>query len=466
MDKQESKLFKNTIIYGIGNFGSKILAYLMVLVYSYYIHSDELGYYDLILTTVSMLQPLIILGINEALYRYMVDSSNLVRSKVVATTYRFIIVAALAASIIFIPVGLYNHIRMWQLILIYELSMILFSCVLETVRGYNQTKLYASEGIANSFVTLVLEFLGLVVLHKGIEVLLISKIIANILCTIWGVIKTNILSALKEHGFDRQLFKELLRYSLPLVPNIICWWVMNSSDRFVIRYYLGASANGIYAIANKFPTILTTITSIFYLAWQESAIKEYSSKNKDAFFSKIFNQYFKVLFSLCALLIPATKVVVTSLISQEYQMAWMYSLPLFIASAFGALCSFLGIGYQISKETLKSFYTTVLAAGINLLVNISLVKVIGLHAASISTLVAYFSLYVVRVFHSKRYYVVAYDWKEELINTILCLFSCLVSIFIQNNIVLVCYCLFIAVLIIRMNLELIKPVIRRFRNNG
>lgn len=462
---QEGQLAKNTIIYAIGNFSSKVLGYIMILVYSYYLHSEELGYYDLILTTISMVQPIVLLQINDSIYRFMIDSSESSR-KIVSTTFRFVIAAIVFSLVIFIPVALLIDLRYTPYIVAYYSSLLLFACVQDAVRGYSKIKLYASFGIINSGITLILEFVGLIILHKGVEILLLSKSVANFVCIFIGATKTSIVKDFCSSKFDKGLFKRVLLYSFPLVPNVICWWIMNSSDRYIIRLFIDSSANGIYAIANKFPTILTAITSVFYLAWQESAIREYNNSNRDQFFSKIFNQYFRILFTVCAVLIPVTRIIVEIFVSAEYKSAWQYASPLYMAVAFSALCSFQGIGYQISKETIKSFYTTAISAVVNIVVNLSLINLMGLHAASISTFIAYFVLFIIRVFHTKRYYNVTYKIKEEISLVILCCILCLITFITSNVFFLIIISCMMLLFAIYANWKLINPFIRKIKNYG
>ena len=90
MNKQRSSLAKNTLIYAIGNFGSKILAYVMVLVYSYYITPEELGYYDVVLTTISMVQPLVIFQINDGVFRFLIDSEKNRKAAIVGNVLKFL----------------------------------------------------------------------------------------------------------------------------------------------------------------------------------------------------------------------------------------------------------------------------------------------------------------------------------------------------------------------------------------
>ena len=66
---KSKELVKGTLIYAIGSFGSKILSLLIVPLYTFFIVPEELGNYDLILTTVNLLIPIITLQITGAAYK-------------------------------------------------------------------------------------------------------------------------------------------------------------------------------------------------------------------------------------------------------------------------------------------------------------------------------------------------------------------------------------------------------------
>ena len=94
---QESKLIKNTAIYSIGSLSSKILAYVMVLVYSRYIMPESMGYYDVIMTTISLLYPVVSLELVEGIYRFIIDPAGAKWEAVIATSYKVILINTLIA---------------------------------------------------------------------------------------------------------------------------------------------------------------------------------------------------------------------------------------------------------------------------------------------------------------------------------------------------------------------------------
>lgn len=403
-------IFKNTIIFFIGNFGSKILAYIMVLVYTHYITTSDLGYYDLILTTVSLLQPLISMAFDEGEYRWLIGAEQSERQSIIATCIKTVFLTCIGAIGILIILDFQFHFRYVGLIGLYVVSLLIYQMFLNAVRGMTNNKLYAISGIINSGFLLALELFGLIVLKLGIEALLASAIIANVLTIIVIYNKQKEFHGLIRKKYDKVLAKKIFQYSMPLVPNQISWWIVNFSDRYIILFFLGTSFNGIYAISNKFPTIVTTITGIIYLALQETVIKEYDSLDRDVFYSKVFKNYFCFLFSIVMCAIPATKIVIEWFVSSAYTDAYKYMNFLYISTVFSALSSFLGIGYQISKETKRSIRSTISAAAINMLINIILINQIGLHAASLSTMISYMILFIIRMIHSQKYFSLNVEW--------------------------------------------------------
>ena len=457
----KSKLAKNTVIYAIGNFGTKILSYIMVLVYSYFITPDDMGYYDLVLTTISMLQPLIIFQINDGVFRFLIDSSEKKQKSIIGNSLKFLSFTAVITEILFcIFCGFYNiKYAVWIGLLL--ISTMFFTLLQDIIRGLGKNKEYAFYGILNSLIMLFAEIIGLVVLKLGVEALIISKVLAYIVCIIFMIAKNSEMKFAVKEKFNYIEFKPVIKYSFPLVPNTVCWWVVNSSDRYIILFFLGTAYNGIYSMSNKFPTILTTITSIFYLAWQESAIKEYNSPSRDKFYSEIFKKYYVLLFTLCLCAIPATRFVIELFVSESYKHAWRFTGFLYLGAAFSALSSFLGMGYQISKETQRSILTTIFAAALNIIINISCVKLIGLHAASLSTFLAYLFLMTIRIQHSKRYFNLQVNWlKFILLFASVIIFMYLTFVIPNLWLCLILEIIAIIILIV-LNQSLILPMLKK-----
>ncbi len=436
MGDRETKILKNSVIFSIGNLGSKILSYIMVLVYTYFISSSELGYYDVVMTTISLLLPIVLLSFDEGIYRWLIDAKEENKTKIISTCIKTVVLSAVVAIVLFLIICLNFKIDYAIEIIFLFVTALIYQLILNAIRGLSNNKLYAFSGILNSVLLLTFEVVGLVVFKMGIEALIISKIIANVITITFIYTKQPDLHGFLKQPFDKTLAKNIIKYTLPLISNQISWWIVNSSDRYIILFFLGRSFNGIYTISNKFPTVISIIAGILYLSFQEAIIKEYNSDDRDKFYSRIFEKYYLFLFSLVLCGVPSTKIVMLYLVGEGYTMAWKYIGFLFLGAVFCALSSFLGIGYQVAKETKRSASSTILAAIVNVAVNLSLVKFIGLHAATFSTFVSYVFLFVIRMCHSRRYFTLHVNWLKFGLMFLIASISVVVG-YLGNFIVLV-----------------------------
>lgn len=410
MNLQEKRLVKNTLIFAIGTFGSKVLSFLIVPLYSYFIKAETFGMYDLIVTTVTMFTPIITLQISDGVYRWLIDEPD-DKDEVIASTIKLLIVCICISSCFYMAACIMIKIPLAFETWIFAVTMITYGVIQQIIRGLGENKLYSFAGILYTFISLAINVLGLIILRKGIEILFYSSSIASVVCCVIFLNKLEIFKTIRVK-MNYTITKDMIRYSLPLIPNTICWWVINSVDRYMIRFYLGSDANGIYSMSTKYPAIVTMITSIFYLAWQESAIKEYDTPNRNQFFSAVFNKYNKLLLSTVIVCIPFIKAFLMFIMEQSYKSAWKYTGFLMIGCSFSALCTFLGIGYNISKDTKKALYTTSVAAITDALINLFFMKKYGLQIASISTFISYFILFIIRMFDCRKYFKLDIKWGE------------------------------------------------------
>ena len=138
----------------------------------------------------------------------------------------------------------------------------------------------------------------------GITGIFLANILARIVALIYIEMRIKIIANYFHFNIkNRALKRDILKYSLPLLPGVISWWLTGSRGRFFLEHYLGLSYNGIYAVALRFTSILQTLVTIFYQAWQETAIRQYESKDRNKFFSDMFNGYIYTFDHLTTLLI-------------------------------------------------------------------------------------------------------------------------------------------------------------------
>lgn len=181
----------------------------------------------------------------------------------------------------------------------------------------------------------------------------------------------------------------MLIYSIPLIPNALMWWVMNASNRYFILFFVGASANGLFAVANKIPSFLSILNTIFFKAWQLSAIEEYGDESKAKFYSQTFYYFSVVMFVGTSIILMILKYMMGILVSEEFFSSWQFIPFLLIGIVFSSFSAFLGTNYIAAKQTKGIFRTSLIGGTINIILNLIFIPLVGTNGAAISTMISF-----------------------------------------------------------------------------
>lgn len=459
--KQRNSLAKNTILYMLGNFGSKILNFILVPLYTYYISTGDMGTYDIYYTTATLLMPLVSFSISEAAYRWLVDSKSEMNKVVGITLHIMLRGLAIFTVIYWIVVYIF---KIDYSILFYLLVMFsgTYGCLLNIIRGLRKNGLYATLGVIQTFLILIFNIIFLVLLGQGVSGLLFSQVISyGILLVASSAIMGKIIQWKSFLKKDDPLMKgEMIAYAWPLIPNSINWWITNLSDRYMIRWIIGASANGIYSITCKFPGVFDTFIGFFSTAWQEDAICSYEEGINKEYFAKIFNKYFNFLVTSIVCAMPVTYYYIVFFMEKSYVDAWKFVPMLYMGSVFHALANYLSVGYNIKKETKWVTLTSLFAAIINILINLLFMEKYGIQVASLSTMVSYFTIFIVRYITTKDVFQMNINWFKFV--GLCCYAGIMCSlVFLQYNIVNIVVFLVGGIVFLVMNQDFLKSFFKK-----
>lgn len=426
-DNRGKNLAKGTVVYAIGTLSSRVLSFLIVPLYTYYILPSDLGIYDLLHSTVGLLTPIISLQIADAAFVWMVQGKES-NEHCISAVYKYLGCMSLVTAVIAIAVDHFWTIPYCGYFIAMLLSNRWMATLQKLLRGLKKQKLFALSGVIYTFVFLALNLIQIVGLKMGVVSLFQSSIAANIVVIAFMLIKQKELRSINFRQKDWKLQKDFLKFSIPVVPNQLNWWAVNSSDRYIVKFFLGSAANGIYSIAYKFPSVLQMLFQIFYQSWQDSALGE---KNEDGgiFYTKIFRLYYRLGFTILLPLMPFTKIFIELAMNSNYHDASKYISFLYLGTVFQAFSNFMGVGYLKNGKTGRASYTTIFGAVVNIVVNIAFIQLIGLHAASISTFLSFLVVFLVRVHQTKDSMQIRVDWRKFMMLFIMALSMGIVVIF-------------------------------------
>lgn len=460
MSDKSKALLKGTGIYAIGEFGTKILSFLIVPLYTYYIATEDMGFYDILMSTIQLLAPLITMQISDAAYRWIIRNEGSTELYI-RTTLQILLTNCTIAFILTLITNAMFPFRFFSYFAVLLVLTRIFSTTQKLLRALKKQMMFAVSGIIYSVIFLSLNVIQICILKMGIKSLFISAIVADIAAiVILYIIEPQLhVNIFKKPDF--KVIKEFYKYSAPLVPNYLNWWVINSSDRYIVATFINLSANGVLAIAHKFPTVLQTILSMFTTSWQDQSVAE-KEDNIGEYYSKVFTKYYEFALSGVLVLIPITKIIVYFIMSQDYKVACDYISFYYLGTVFQSFASFYGVGYLRSKKTSKAFFTSIIGAIVNATVNLTLIMVIGLQAASISTFVGFFVMWLIREKQNRNDLGIKFNVAEFTVLTLLSVVVSIVSIFISpiHNILLLVITLFIFIIFNKKNISLIWRFIK------
>ncbi len=395
---KKKQLLKNTIIIFIGKVCTQFISFLLLPLYTSYLTTKDYGVVDLITSYITLFVPIITLELEMSIFRYLVDSrkDKKEEKKLITNNFYILIISLLIFSILYFIITSFFTVPYRLLIYIDFLVCTLSGNFLQVARGVGDTVGYSISCIVTGLTTVIMNIFLIVVCHLSAFGMILSMTIANGLCSLFLFIRLKLYRKIDWSLKDKSLRKSMRKYSIPLIPNGVSWWIVNISDRTIITYVLGAAANGVYAVSNKFPTILSSLLGIFNLSWSESAALHINSDDRDEFFSDIANTVIKLFSSLGVLMIACMPFVFPILINHKYNDAYNY-IPILVFAAVCnvVICLYSGI-YIALKDTKKVASTSILGAIINILVNVLFIKKFGLYAAAMSTFISYFVMMIYR----------------------------------------------------------------------
>lgn len=392
------------MIIAIGKFSTQVLSYLLLPLYTSILSTSEYGVYDLLVTICIFVIPLITIMMEESMFRFLIDEETVDGKKKVMSTAT---IYALVSTTIWCGLGFiilylvgYEYTAVF---ILYMISSIFMKITNGISRGLSKIKLYSLSNVILSILTIGLNILLIAVYRWGVYGLLCATIIANLVTCAFVLIKLKIHKYINPDFYDRKKLKEMLKYSYPLVPNNISWYIINISDRIIVTSILGSSINGIYAMANKFPNIMNNFSSFFFTAFKENVAIAIKKDNYENYYNEIYVTIHNAFIALSLLIISILPFIFKIFIKNDYVAAYEYIPLLVIALYYGNMAGFYGTIFTAFKESKIIGKSTICGAIINLVVHLALIYFIGIYAAIISTLVSNYAVSLYRKNKLKNY---------------------------------------------------------------
>ncbi|MCM1507612.1 MAG: polysaccharide biosynthesis C-terminal domain-containing protein [Ruminococcus flavefaciens] len=434
MNKYRQLAF-NTIIFAIGSFGSKIFSLLLNNLYTR--HISPAGFYSktLIETAALFLLPVFTFSLTEAVVRYGLDRKY--RKKQIFTTAGVLIFAGLMLMILAMPfielIPFLSPIREYTVMLtVYVCISSVRSLCSQFVRARGMVRLFAFDGIFTTMTLFIFNILFISHMKMGVLGFMLSVILSDACSSVFLFISAGLNHYLDIHSFNKKLAVSMMKFSLPLIPTTVMWTFTGFSDQIFIGNLCSEESAGIYSASTKLPNLLSMVSTIFFQAWNISAITENDSAGRNEFYEKVYSAYESVLFigsaGLILLIKPISAILINYDTYPEYSTAYLYAPVLITAAVFTCLDQFLSGIYTATKHTINSLVTVTIACTANIILNTHLIPIWSIQGASIATFMSYFICFWIRMADARRYVPFRFSALKNIINTCIILAMCWLTV--------------------------------------
>lgn len=396
-------LASNTILFAVATFSSKLLSFFLTPLMTWALGNQDYGLSDLIIKTCNLILPMVYMCITEGIIRYGMNRA--IRKTDVYTTGILTFLMGYILLIFAFPIvsNIEDIGQYYLIIYIFVITSSMRSITSHFVRSLGYVKLFAVDGLVTTITTIGFNLLFLLVFKQGVISPALATICADGLSALFMSFYIKSWRYFKPFQIKISVLWQMLRYSLPLVPTAVSWWIINSANQYVTLNIWGQEVLSIYTVATKIPMLLTMVSSIFIQAWQMSAFAE-DDDNKEDFFSKVFTSYYALIFIGTSVIILFIRYITPFLASEAtYPGSWRYVPFLLLGTSFSCLVTFLGTIYNTVQKNLMATLSTIVGAIINIFLINWLIPSIGIQGASISTFVGYFIVFMIRIFDTRRF---------------------------------------------------------------
>lgn len=393
------ELSVNTALFAISSLGSRLVSFLLLPLYTSVLSTADYGTVDLMTSTVSLLLPILTINVQDAVLRFALEGEA-EADRALAVGLRTVAAGACAlltaeAAVVLSGLSPVNDVYLAFLLVMFLLTS-LGNVLTMYVKARGQVRSLVVSGIGSTLVTCTLAVVLLVVVRVGVLGYMAAMAAGGLFTVVVLALAGGVSPRMAGGRVPKGLSRAMLAYSAPLIANGLAWWVNDVSDRYVVTFVCGAAANGVYAVAFKIPTILSTLQSIFYNAWSISAIKEFDPEDGDGFLGKMYGLYSCAMCLCCSVIMLLDIPLAHLLYSNEFFEAWRYVPFLLVGVFLNGLALFEGCIFGAAKCTKDVSTTTIAGAAASIASCMVLTMSIGPIGAAIATLLGYLVTWGVR----------------------------------------------------------------------
>ena len=454
-------LFKNTGIIAIGQISTRLINFFLLPLYTAILSQEEYGLVDLLSTYSGFIAVIVGMQLSQAAFRFLVTcrDDEEKTTNVISTIAMATMVVSIIYALLFGLVSSFIHLECKWCLLVHVIVALYLQTTSCIARGLGRNADYAAGNFISAATSLILNVIAIAVLRLGVPAMLAAYIIGPVVGGTFLLFRSKEWRYIKIKKASKEEFNTIIKYALPLVPNELSWSVIHASDRMVISHFLSVAVNGLIAVAAKFSSIYTTVFSIFNTSWTEQVVLHYKDEGGPEYICDMFDKMVTFFGTVAIGIISSMPFLFNIFVNAKFNNAYPIIPFYMIAVFFNAIIGMISAIYLIENETKQVAISTAVAAAINLLVDLLLVRIIGAYAAPISSICGYATISFWRLYDvNKRHCHVAMPVKKVMILLLMLCIS-LVSYYLFQKALQLLFLIILLVLALLINKDFLSDII-------
>jgi O-antigen/teichoic acid export membrane protein len=410
-------LLANTLIYGLGNYGIKIIGFLLIPLYTRYLSPEDYGVIALVAMYTQVVFVFMNLGQNFSVFRFYYEhDTDEGRARVVAAAMWIVFLFALplASLPLFFSRPLAQLIlgdsALWYLMLIGTatvLCKVLLRMPFSLMRAGDQAKRYATWSVVRNGTTTALAVALVAGVHLGATGVVLSQFLGEV---IMCVILTGVTFRMMKAGFHWSDIKQQLLFGLPLIPGGIAAFSLDLLDRWLLKHYASVSDVGLYSLGYRFGEILAFVVAAFQLSWPQFVFAHRKDPDAPQIYAQMTTYWTALLFFAWLGLALAAPEMLRLMATPAYYAAGTVIPVIAFAMALDGLTFTVNIGVLFSKKLILRTFAVTSGAIANIVLNVLFIPRYGIQGAAWATLAGFGFQVGVAFVVSRREYYIPYPW--------------------------------------------------------
>ena len=434
----KENVLKKLFSFSIGTWIASLISFVSVPLTTRLINPDDFGKATMFSTVYLILLFISLVGTPQSFLRFFPEKPEDEKSTLLWSSISVPILISLAISIIvFIFKSSINiflvgnpNSYVYLIIIVTLMTGIFQTFSLNVLRAKQRGSIFSFIQIVQSLCNVSIILLYSIFINRDFYAILYSQLFSNIIALITGVYFEKFYWL--KFKIKKQMIIEAIKYGYPFIFSGIFWWILDWSDRLILRLYVSFYEIGLYSAAFKIISLISLFTVGFNTFWYSFAYEQYEKNPENKLiFKKAFDYVSLVLFCIGFTLLTI-KNIIFFLLAESYQKAAEVSPFLILNPLMITLAVVVARGIDFSQKTYFFILSNMIAAMFNLIGNLLLVPELGIKGSALSTGFSSIILFFTEFIISERLYPIGYNLKKIYILLGLFVFSALLHTFIDN----------------------------------